>query len=191
MTSHLHAQSAAVSIVKLGWLPTVVHMKQSLLVLMSNTLAGGDWSSSPTDAKFPDVHLNVNCAVNCPLPVFLVYLTANDTSLYWSRILPTARQVKWWSSSVVERVDPSPPIDKSSDRNLVLIAPLSGREQSCDAVRAESCNKTRMKKSVKILDFMTSPGRGEVTRKKNRLININSEPRPNQTCTSIFKHATQ
>ena len=57
-------------------------MKQSLLVLMLNTLAGGDWSSSPIVAKLPDEHLNVNCALNCPLVVLLVYLTATDTSLY-------------------------------------------------------------------------------------------------------------
>ena len=79
----LHAQSASLSIVTLGLLlTTVVHMEQSLLVLMLNTLAGGDWSSSPTVAKFPDVHLNVNCAVKLPLAVLLVYLTATDTCLY-------------------------------------------------------------------------------------------------------------
>ena len=130
---------------------------------MLNTLAGGDWSSSPTVFKFPDVHLNGNCAVNCPLAVVLVYLTATDTCLYRSRLPPTARQVKWYSISVVERVDPSPPIAISSERNLVLIAPPSGREQSCDTVRVESRNKTSTKKSVKILDSMTSLGRGEVT----------------------------
>ena len=43
----------------------------------------------------------------CPFAVILVHLTATDT---WSRLLPTGRQVKWWSSSVVERADPSPPI---------------------------------------------------------------------------------
>ena len=80
--SHLHVQSVTVSIVKTGLLLSVVQVKQSLLVLMLNTLAGGDWSSSPTVPKFPDVHLNVNCAVNCPLAVFLVYLTATDTCLY-------------------------------------------------------------------------------------------------------------
>ena len=72
------------SIVKTGWLENVVHMKQSLLVLMLNTLAGGDWSSSPIVPKLPDVdvHLNGNCAMKCPLAVFLVYLTATATSLY-------------------------------------------------------------------------------------------------------------
>ena len=147
---HLHAQSAAVSIVKPDWLLSVVHMKQSLLVLMFNTLAGGDWSSSPTVPKFPDVHLNGNCAVNCPISVLFVYLTATDTSLYWSRLLPTARQVKWWSSDVVTRAGPSPPTDISSERNLVLIASLSGREQSCDVA---GFNKTSAK-SVKTVDSM-------------------------------------
>ena len=129
-----HANSAVVSIVKPGWLLTVVHMKQSLLVLMLNTFTGGDWSSSPTVPKFPDVHLNVNCAVNCPLAVFLVYLTATDTCLYWSRLLPTARQVKWWLSSVVTVVLPSPPtIYMSREGKLVLITPPSGSEHSCDA----------------------------------------------------------
>ena len=133
-----HAQSAVVSIVKLGWLPTVVHTKQSLLVLMLNTLAGGDWSSSPTVSKFPVVHLNGNCAVNCPLAVFLVYLTATDTCLYWSRLLPTARQVKWWSSNVVVVVVPSPPTAMSRESKLVLITPPLGREQSCDVAGVQA-----------------------------------------------------
>ena len=152
---HLHAQSATASIVKAGWLPVVVHTKQSLLVLMLNTLAGGDWSSSPTVPKFPDVHLNVNCAVNCPLAVFLVYLTATDTCLYWSRLLPTARQVKWWSSSVVERVVPAPPTDRYRERKLVLIAPPSGREQSCNVAGIDSRSKTNAK-SAKTVDSTTS-----------------------------------
>ena len=99
-------------------------------------------------SQFSDVHSNGNCAVNCPLAVLL---TATDTSLYWSRLLPTARKVKWWSSSVVTRVFPSPALDMSSGRKLVLIAPPSGREQSCDVARIESCNKTTPKKAWKHL----------------------------------------
>ena len=152
---HLHTQSATASILNAGWLLIVVHMKQSLLVLMSNTLAGGDWSSSPTVSKFPDAHLNVNCAVNCPLAVLLVYLTATDTCLYWSRLLPTARQVKWWSSSVVERVVPAPPIDMSRERKSLLIAPPSGREQSCDVAWIDSRSKTKPK-SAKTVDSVTN-----------------------------------
>ena len=151
---HLHAQSASVSIVKPGWLLIVVHMKQSLLVLMLNTLAGGDWSSSPTVPKFPDVHLNVNCAVNCPLAVFLVYLTATDTCLYWSRLLPTARQVKWWSSSVVTTDPTSPSSDMSRWCKLELIAPPSGREQPCDVAGFDSRSTTKAK-SAKTIDAMT------------------------------------
>ena len=117
-------------------------------------LAGGDWSSSPTVFIFPDVHLNGNCAVNCSLAVFLVYLTATDTCLYWSRLLPTARQVKWWSSSVVTRVPPSPALDMSSERKLALITLLSGREQSCDVDGVKIRSKTNAK-SAKTVDSIT------------------------------------
>ena len=151
---HLHAQSAIVLIVKSGWLLSVVHTKQSLLELMLNTLAGGDWSSSPTVFIIPDVHLDGNCAVNCSLAVFLVYLTATDTCLYWSRLLPTAKQVKWWSSSVVTRVPPSPALDMSSERKLVLITLLSGREQSCDVDGVKIRSKTNAK-SAKTVGSIT------------------------------------
>ena len=51
---------------------------------------------------------------------------ALDSHWHFSVLITATRKVKWWSSSVVTRVFPSPALDMSSGRKLVLIAPPSG-----------------------------------------------------------------